>query len=109
MTWAARFYLLSSRFEDCLVASIGNDENGMSVSVASTTARPGVDPGTEAGRLIQLPRVKATEALSSTIPRISLASCEATLAASISGHLTALLPASADSSLISPTRPSGPP
>ena len=108
MAWPARFGLLNSRSEDCPLAPIGNDENGMRVSVALVIVRLGVDPGTEAGRLAQLPRVKAAETLASMIRRIPLASCEARLAENIADRPIALLPASADNSLRSPTRLSGP-
>jgi hypothetical protein len=109
MAWPARFSLLNSGFEGFLFASIGNDENGMPLSVASAMARLDVDPWTEAGRLAQLPRVKAAEALASMISRIPLANCEATVAADIADRLIALLPASSASSWIPPSRLSRPP
>src|SRR5690242_236628 len=99
MTWPARFSLLNPRFEDFLFASIGSDENGMPLSVASAMARLGVDPWTEAGRLAQLPRVKAAEALASMISRIPSANheAEAAVTADTAGRLIALLPAGAAS------------
>jgi hypothetical protein len=111
MAWPARsrFSLLNSRFQDFLFASIGNDEKGMPLSVASAMARLDVDPWTEAGRLVHLPRVKAAEALASMISRIPLANCEATLALDIADRLVALLPASSASSWIPPSRLSRPP
>src|SRR6516164_6203714 len=110
MAWPARsrFSLLNSRFQDFLFASIGNDEKGMPLSVASAMARLDVDPWTEAGRLAELPRVKAVEALASMISRIPLGNCEATLALDIADRLVALLPASSASSWIAPSRLSRP-
>jgi len=54
-------FLFEHEFDDFLCASIGEEENGMALSVMSAFARRNVDPWEEAARLSRLPRNVATE------------------------------------------------
>ena len=58
---------LGSEFDDFLFASIGDDGNGMLLSVLSALARLDVDPRQEAADLAQLPVATALERLTSLI------------------------------------------
>lgn len=92
MALSARFSLLNASFDRFLFASIGEQENGMPLSVASALARLGRDPWVEAGRLAQLPRDAATEALVAMIARISPARVTPSDAPGIAARLVLLLP-----------------
>jgi hypothetical protein len=63
MTLAARFSLLHSDLNDFLFASVGDEQNGMPLSVLSALTRLGVDPWEEAARLAALPKALAVEAM----------------------------------------------
>ena len=54
---------LGSEFDSFLFAPIGEDRNGMLLSVLSALARLDVDPWQEANELAQLPREAATQRL----------------------------------------------
>jgi hypothetical protein len=95
MAWPARFSLLNEKLDDFLFASVGEEESGMPLSVASALARLGMDPWTEAGRLAQLPRAEGTAALASMIARIALPKLKASDAPRVAAGLISLLPASA--------------
>ena len=58
MTRSVPVALPGSEFNDFLFAPIGEDRNGMSVSVLSGLARTDVDPWKEAASLAQLPGEK---------------------------------------------------
>lgn len=58
---------LAPEFEDFLFASIGEEKNGMLLSVISALARLDVDPWQEAANLAQLPGTTATRRLASLI------------------------------------------
>jgi hypothetical protein len=59
--------VLASEFDDFLFAPIGEERNGMLLSVVSALARLSVDPWQEAANLAQLPRATATRRLASLI------------------------------------------
>ena len=67
MTRAAAIALPGAEFNDFLFAPIGEDRNGMLVSVLSGLARLDVDPWQEAADLAQLPGETATQRLASLI------------------------------------------
>jgi hypothetical protein len=67
MTHAGPVPVPGSEFNDFLFAPIGEDQNGMLVSVLSGLARSDVDPWQEAARLAQLPRENATRRLAALI------------------------------------------
>lgn len=56
-----------SEFNDFLFAPIGEDRNGMLISVLSGLARSDVDPWEEAAKLAQLPGEAATQRLAALI------------------------------------------
>jgi hypothetical protein len=72
MTLSARFSLLHSDLNDFLYASVGDEQNGMPLSVISALTRLGVDPWDEAARLAALPKAIAAEALAPMIARLSV-------------------------------------
>jgi hypothetical protein len=63
----AAIALPGTEFNDFLFAPIGEDSNGMLVSVLSGLARLEVDPWQEAAQLAQLPGEIATQKLASLI------------------------------------------
>src|SRR5580658_6531086 len=67
MIHAAPVSALAAEFDDFLFASIGEERNGMLLSVVSALARLNVDPWQEAANLAQLPRTTATRRLASLI------------------------------------------
>jgi hypothetical protein len=67
MTHAMPIPVPGSEFNDFLFAPIGEDQNGMLVSVLSGLARSDVDPWQEAARLAQLPGESATRRLAALI------------------------------------------
>jgi hypothetical protein len=67
MTRAVSFSHFDSEFDDFLFASIGEDGNGMLLSVLSALARLDVDPWQEAAKLARLPWNTATQRLASLI------------------------------------------
>jgi hypothetical protein len=70
MTLSAHFSLLHSDLNDFLFAPVGDEPNGMPLSVISALTRLGVDPWDEAARLAALPKVLAAEALAPMIARL---------------------------------------
>jgi hypothetical protein len=97
MALSAGYSLLNASFDRFLFASIGEEENGMPLSVASALARLGRDPWVEAGRLAKLPRETATEALVAMIARMSPARVNPSDAAVIAARLILLLPSGVSS------------
>ena len=67
MTRCSSLSPLGSKFDAFLFASIGEDRNGMPLSVLSVLARLGVDPWREAAQLAHLPEETATLRLASFI------------------------------------------
>lgn len=67
MTRTISFSQLRPEFHDFLYAPVGDDSNGMLVSVLSALARLNVDPWQEAAELSRLPRDTAIQRLISLI------------------------------------------
>ncbi|MGE5202987.1 MAG: hypothetical protein ACM3O6_13080 [Acidobacteriota bacterium] len=67
MTHSASGSLLGPEFDDFLYAPIGEEKNGMLLSVLSALARLDLDPWQEATELAGLPRENATQRLASLI------------------------------------------
>jgi hypothetical protein len=81
---------LGSEFDDFLFAAVGDDANGMTVSVLSALARLGVDPRQEAANLAQLPGGPAIERLTlllATLPG-GISANPGTIATRLIPHLT---------------------
>jgi hypothetical protein len=67
MTRSAAVSVLRSDFDEFLLAPIGEDRNGMLLSVLSALARMDMDPWEEAAKLAQLPAGTATRTLAALI------------------------------------------
>ncbi len=89
-------FLFEHEFDDFLCASIGEEENGMALSVMSAFARRNVDPWEEAARLSRLPRNVATRELCAIIAELPSGVNRAS-PRSIAERLMAPLPFSAGS------------
>jgi hypothetical protein len=83
---------LGSEFEKFLYAPIGQDNNGMPLSVLSALARQDVDPWEEAARLAQLPQEKAVTQLVSLLGAFPHAPLACPDPASAATRLITLLP-----------------
>jgi hypothetical protein len=92
MTLSAQFSLLDSDLSDFLFASVGDEQNGMQLSVISALARLGVDPWEEAARLAALPKVLAADALAPIISRLSIGRPQRSDQMAIAQRLVGLLP-----------------
>jgi hypothetical protein len=92
MALSARFSLLHSDLNDFLFAAIGNEENGMPLSVVSGLTRLGLDPWEEAAQLASLPKALAAEALAPIIGRLPFDRPERSDHVAISQRLVELLP-----------------
>jgi hypothetical protein len=83
-----------SEFNDFLFAPIGEDRNGMLVSVLSGLARSDVDPWQEAAKLAQLPGETATKELAALIGALPDRAASYPDPRTIAARLIALLPRS---------------
>lgn len=90
-------FLFEHAFDEFLCSSIGEEKNGMALSVMSAFARRDVDPWQEAARLSQLPREVATKELCAMIADLSPVANRAS-PRSIAERLMAPLPYSDGSS-----------
>src|SRR5438874_4117728 len=95
MALAARFSLLHSDLNDFLFASVGEEQNGVTLSVVSGLTRLGLDPWEEAARLTPLPKARAAEALATLIARLPIRRTQSLDDFAISRRLVELLPAQA--------------
>jgi hypothetical protein len=86
------FSLLHSDLNDFLFASVGEEQNGVTLSVVSALTRLGVDPWEEAARLTPLPKARAAEALATLIARLPIRRMLSSDDLVISQRLVELLP-----------------
>jgi hypothetical protein len=93
MALPARFSLLHSELNDFLFASVGEEQNGVTLSVVSGLTRLGLDPWKEAARLTPLPKPRAAEALATLIAPLPIRRTESLDDLAISRRLVELLPA----------------
>jgi hypothetical protein len=93
MALPARFSLLHSDLNDFLFASVGEEQNGVTLSVVSALTRLGVNPWAEAARLTPLPKARAAEALATLIARLPIRRTQSLDDLAISRRLVELLPA----------------
>lgn len=70
MTLRPAYSLINSEFNEFLFAPVGEEKNGMMLSVISALARLDIDPWGEAALLSDLSREKAAQALVSIIARL---------------------------------------
>jgi len=80
-----------SIYEEFLFTEIGEQENGMPVSMVSALTRLGLDPWDEARRLASLPTTGAVAAIGDLIKRTSGFIARASALPSLTGRLAALL------------------
>lgn len=92
MTRSASISQLTSEFDDFLFAPIGDERNGMLLSVLSALARLGVDPWLEAAHLTHMPEETATERMASLIAALPDRPSAQPDSASVAARLIALLP-----------------
>jgi hypothetical protein len=92
MALSARFSLLHSNLNDFLFASVGEEQNGVTLSVVSALTRLGLDPWEEAARLTPLPKARAAEALAALIARLPISRTLSSDDLAISQRLVELLP-----------------
>jgi hypothetical protein len=81
-----------SEFDDFLLASIGDDNNGMQLSVLSALARLDVDPWKEAATLARLPGDVAIRKLTSLIAALPAGPSARPDSGTIAARLISLLP-----------------
>ena len=93
MALPARFSLLPSDLNDFLFAAVGEEQNGVTLSVVSGLTRLGLDPWEEAARLAPLPKAHAAEALAKLIARLPIRRTQSLDDFAISRRLVELLPA----------------
>jgi len=99
MALSGRFSLLHSDLNDFLFAPVGEEQNGVTLSVVSGLTRLGLDPWEEATRLTPLPKARAVEALATLIARLPIHRTQALDDLAISRRLVELLPAQKIASL----------
>jgi len=92
MALSARFSLLHSDLNDFLFASVGKEQNGVTLSVVSALTRLGLDPWEEAARLTPLPKARAAEALATLMARLPIRRTLSSDDLIISQRLVELLP-----------------
>ena len=83
---------LGREFDRFLYASVGDDNNGMPLTVLSALARIDVDPWEEALKLTQLPPASAVRHLASLLGALGIAPVAGLDSAHIAAPLIALLP-----------------
>ena len=86
------FSLKTSALNDFLYAPVGEEDNGVVLTVLSALARLGVDPWDEAARLSELPKEAATKRLTLIVSRLPRGQGVQSTAAEIAARLVALLP-----------------
>ena len=97
---------LGCEFDNFLLAPIGDDNNGMQLSVLSALARLDVDPWEEAATLARLPGDTATRKLASLIAALPAGPSARPDSATIAARLIPLLPGRVGSD--GPSRPTLP-
>jgi len=83
---------LTGKFDNFLYAPIGEDNNGLSLTVLSALARQNVDPWEEAADLCRLPggaAMRKLTAMIAALPQEALAECEPN---AVAARLIVLLP-----------------
>src|SRR5580692_5679384 len=71
MTPTASIHPLGTEFNDFLFALVGEDRNGMPLSVVSVLARMDLDPWVEAAHLAELPAETAARKLAAWLDALS--------------------------------------
>ena len=103
MTRAASPSFLGTEFDAFLFASIGEDRNGMRLSVLSALARLELDPWREAAQFVKLPTEAATRRLASLISQLPDGVPRQSDLGLVAARLIALLPHRVPVSIAVPT------
>lgn len=90
---------LGGEFEAFLFASVGEEANGMALSVLSALARLDIDPWADAARLSRLPKDSAIAALGQIIARLPMGKWQSADTEAIASRLVELLPKSSGAAL----------
>jgi hypothetical protein len=99
MARSASVSIVRSEFDDFLFAPIGEDRNGMPLSVLSALVRLNVDPWQEAAKLARLPGKTATQRLASLIAPLPDGPSAQLDPGTIAARLIARLPRQASSNI----------
>ncbi len=102
MTTATSRFFRDTAFDPFLFAEVGEERNGMLLSVVSALARLDLDPWREAASLSQLPVAAATARLSSLLSSLPLSQLTVPAPAAIA-RLVGLLPGAAQDVAWSPS------
>jgi hypothetical protein len=92
MAGASNISTMNTEFEDFLFALVGEQKNGMPVSIFSALSRLDIDPWREAKRLSDLPKDRAIQTLRDSIERLADLEWAKIDAAGIAASLIRLLP-----------------
>lgn len=93
---------LKTEFDDFLFAPLGEDRNGLPLSIASLLGRMDLDPWHEADTLAGLPAEAAVHRLASLLAALPAASLKEADPDTMASRLIALLPRRTDSNARSP-------
>ena len=92
MALRPEYSLGHSEFNEFLFAFVGEEKNGLQLTVLSALARLGLDPWGEAARLSQLPCETATRALTAAIAGLPEGDWKVSDSRSIAARLVNFLP-----------------
>jgi len=95
-------FFMDAEFNDFLFAFVGEEENGVELTVLSALARLGLDPWGEAANLSKLTREAATSALAAKIAALPDGHWKESDIRSIAGRLVDFLPRHASAATKSP-------
>ncbi len=104
VTLRAPYTLINSDFNPFLFAPIGEEGNGMMLSVVSALARLEIDPWEEAARLAALPKEAAATALDHLIDRLPRGLWARSDIPAIAASLIELLPRGARTTQLAQTK-----
>ena len=100
MTHPSKKLTLGSEFDAFLFAPIGEEKNGMLLSVLSALARLDIDPWREAAELARMPKTAANRRVTSLIAGLEFASSAPVEPETVALRLVELLPHGIDSSSV---------
>lgn len=92
MALRPQYSVINSEFNDFLFASLGEEKNGIELTVLSALTRLDIDPWIEAARLADLPREAAARALAAAIAMLPEGDWRASDASVIAARLVGCLP-----------------
>jgi hypothetical protein len=102
MTLRPEYSLGHSAYNGFLHAEVGEEANGVRLTVLTALTRLGIDPWQEAARLADLPRDVAITALAAAIARLPEGNWKAADAEAIATRLAGLLPGHSSAAIAQP-------